>query len=188
MTLNPYESPRELDEQPDPGVGCWRDGDLLVMHVDAELPRYCIHTNQPADGAREFFQTWRVPGSLLSTKRVFWLPQVRALLQSYSRERSMYKLSGWLLLAAPVGIFFGIPVVVSAVTPGFQDVAGSLVALICLACGGTGIMLWRIVYSKHAPLRIVHAWRDYVWFARVHPGFLDRLPEWPRISAESKEG
>jgi hypothetical protein len=49
--INPYASPAGVGGyEPDfnRGVGTWRDGDRLVIHKDAELPRVCLITGEPA--------------------------------------------------------------------------------------------------------------------------------------------
>jgi hypothetical protein len=191
MAINPYESPRELDEQPDPGIGSWREGDLLVMHVIAELPRYCVHTNQPADGARGGILTWRPTGTWVSRTHRFWLPQSRKYLLLYAREKNVCRTGAFLVGTGTLALV----VLIAALSiqgphwlsgsalDQVWDVIQILSGFFCCLNIPVGLILMLYFFIQNRPpLKCVHGWDDYVWFAGAHPGFLNRLPEWPRKS------
>jgi len=89
MEINPYASPAEAggyDRQPF-GVGVWRDGPLLVMHQKAELPRFCIHTGEPAVGGREYVLAWKPPGAIFTTSKPVLIPLCRKCVRQFLRLR-----------------------------------------------------------------------------------------------------
>lgn len=65
--FNPYEAPaaeiaKEEHHLKEPG-GAWRDGKLLVMRPEANLPDRCIRCNAPAGGFRfKRNLSWHPPG------------------------------------------------------------------------------------------------------------------------------
>lgn len=187
MDANPYESPREINEQTEWGVGSWRDGDLLVMHLNAQLPPYCVHTNEPADGAREFVLGWRELGSLAGAYHRFWFPQARRLLHANGPEKYLHRAGS--VLNAICGIcFVGIFGVVLQVPQKYHIVVVPPLVIGSLIGGIGGLGLWLVAsYYRRPPLRMLRSSSPYVWFADAHTGFLDRLPDWPGVSAESPE-
>jgi hypothetical protein len=52
--LNPYAAPAGTDpaRKSQPGIGMWRDGPLVVMHVRATFPDRCVFTNEPTESLR----------------------------------------------------------------------------------------------------------------------------------------
>jgi hypothetical protein len=49
--INPYAPsaiPQPLLPLADRGIGVWRDGSEIVFHPQAELPRFCVVTGEPA--------------------------------------------------------------------------------------------------------------------------------------------
>jgi hypothetical protein len=49
--INPYAPsaiPEPMVQRADRGIGVWRDGSDLVMHPQAELPRFCLLTGEKA--------------------------------------------------------------------------------------------------------------------------------------------
>ncbi|WP_425617168.1 hypothetical protein NA78x_000839 [Anatilimnocola sp. NA78] len=183
MDPNPYASPAGPNEQPDPGIGSWRDGRYLVMHMNAELPHYCITTGEAADGARELVLSWRAPGDLLSRTHQFWLPQARKYRLEYARQKGISKLGLGLMGLVPITVVFGIPALLNVVPDGRQDVWVALLMILTLLVGLAGMALWlRALFTARPPLKHVNSWRDYVWFEGAHPNFLAHLPQWPAES------
>jgi hypothetical protein len=59
--VNPYEAPSVLGPSiraAEMGIGVWRDGDLIVLHNDAELPPFCIVTGVPTPLQAMIEATW----------------------------------------------------------------------------------------------------------------------------------
>jgi hypothetical protein len=172
--INPYAAPIESGGPPTPGIGAWREGPLLVMHKDAELPRICIHTGEPAAGAREFRLAWKGQGDLLSRGKCLYLPLRYDLLRSFARSR----------LQSLVGLAMGAISLLTILSLPFLFQLGDWVApavmLSCLAMGFVGVVLWCVNYRHlREPIKLVYGTADYLWFAGLHPAFLDRLPSWP---------
>ncbi|QDU25499.1 hypothetical protein ETAA8_05680 [Anatilimnocola aggregata] len=179
MDVNPYASPTVPNEPETPGVGAWRDGPYLVMHLTAELPRYCIATGDPADGAREFVLTWKNREEWLSRTHLFWLPQTRVYLNQYSRQKRRGQLGVVLLGLASI-------LSVVSVSPSLQfipalslDEVRSWLLFVALGLVVAGGFLWLASAVNRPPLKQVHSWRDYIWFQGAHPEFLARLQPWP---------
>jgi len=180
MDPNPYASPQVPSEPQSPGIGAWRDGNYLVMHYEAELPRYCITSGEVADGARELVLSWRTPGDLLSRTHQFWLPQVRPYLVQYAREKRLAKIGMGLMALMLLLVIVGMRIVYLIAPANQLDAILSLLAItaIPLSIAVIIVWLWWLLNSK-PPLRHVHSWRDYVWFEGAHPRFLARLAPWP---------
>src|SRR5687768_3172248 len=87
--VNPYASPAsvggyELDFGR--GGGVWRDGDRLVIHKDAELPRVCLITGEPARIGYPLEIVWRQ--GAISTRRLrLHAPLSGAIHRRYRRRR-----------------------------------------------------------------------------------------------------
>ena len=171
--INPYASPAEAggydDRQPF-GVGVWRDGGLLVMHQNAELPRFCVHTGEPAVGGREYVLIWKYPGSVFTSSKAVLIPLCRKCIREFLRLRAQ----SFVGLGLAV---LGLLLMFAASTLeewGFVAVVGTLVF------GGFGVLLWLHAYwTLGRPLSVVHAQGDYLWLQDVHPGLLQHVPVWP---------
>lgn len=171
--LNPYESPKADTSLIGPGIGVWRQGNLVVMHFDAELQRVCINTGAEAAGAREHRLIWRPPGGVLTREKNLWLPLCRAHLEAYRRSR-IISLVGPMLSACCILFMF----VVSKLWRGMDDrmifIFGPALILAII-----GVVMWLVTYFQNwKPLRVVGAKDDYLWLA-VHPRVASGLPEWP---------
>lgn len=177
MEINPYASPAEaggIDRQPF-GVGVWRDGPLLVMHQKAGLPRFCIHTGEPAVGAREYVLAWRPTGAIFTTSRSVLIPLCPACARQFQRLRLQVFASLGLIVAGValtfVGAAFGVwprPIIVTGL------------ALIALA---TLYGLYALGTNTRE-LIVVYAQGEYLWLRGVHPNFLSRLTRWPLSRAD----
>lgn len=171
--INPYESPQSTDPRQQLGVGTWRGGELLVMHIAAELPRVCVVTGEQAAGAREWQVIWKPPGSLFSRRTMIYLPLRRDLLYRFAYMRRM-SLIGLGLMAAMLLLGFAMPMLPET------DWIMLLVVLIAMLMGLCGVLLWLIPYAViEDPLRVVRSKGDYLWLAGANERFLVRLPEVP---------
>ncbi len=174
VEINPYAAPLVPSGPWTPGVGVWREGPLLVLHKDAELPRICIHTGEPAAGARDFYIAWKRPGDLLSRGRHLYLPLRYDLLHAFARQR-LQSLVGLAMAALALLAMFSLPLL-----SGLGDWVFLAVVLPGLAVGFVGVTLWWVNYgSLSEPLKVVFSAGDYLWLAGPSPAYLDRLPAWP---------
>lgn len=172
--INPYAPSAVVAEAARPEVGVWRDGPLVVMHKDAELPRICIDTGLPAVGAREFRAVWKGAGDLFSSGKYIYLPLSREPLRAFARAR-LQSLIGLALALVVLIVCFLTPVLAQ-----LGDWVVPAVLLPSIALGAVGIGLWWASYRTLAePLKVVYAHGPYLWMAGTHPAFLDQLPAWP---------
>lgn len=172
VEINPYTSPAEAggyDRQPF-GVGVWRDGPLLVMHQRVELPRFCIHTGEPAIGGREYVLAWRPPGGIFTTSRPIFIPLCRACAGQFQRLR-LQVFASVALASASAGLMF---------------VGGALgdwpIAFFLVGLGLVGFAILYFLYAlgiNSRELIVVHSHGEYLWVREAHPEFLSRLPPWP---------
>jgi hypothetical protein len=160
-------------------VGVWRDGKLLVMHRNAELPGRCVKSNQPAEGWLRRKLTWHNPLlyllifiSLLVYIIVALIVQKKAdirigLTQARLSRRRISIAVGWLSFLGGIGICIA------------GGVIGEDLFLIFLILGlvtSFGGAIYGLMAS-----RMVSATKitdEYVWLQGIHPDYLDQLPTW----------
>jgi len=178
--VNPYAPPQVPDPilTPDPGIGVWRDGQLLVMHKDAELPRVCIYTGERAVGAREYRLVWKCTGDLFSREKNLYLPLCRRHLRAFAWQR-LQSLVGLLLSAVSLLIMLFAPLLL----PVLGDLVFLYVVPPGLLLGIAGVVMWIVsYYGTNQPLILVHARGDYLWFGGLHVSFLQALPQSPFVA------
>ncbi|MCO6456561.1 MAG: hypothetical protein J5I93_14785 [Pirellulaceae bacterium] len=190
MSDNPYAPPQV--EKPflgQPGAshaGLWRDGRLLVMHRQAELPDRCVKSNEPAHGRRlKRNLSWHHPAVYLALLANILIYAILAtvlgkratiqigLTQQWIVRRRWRMLIAWLLVLLCSGLF----------------VAGIMLsdslrenAVWPIVLGGVGVIA-AAVYGVIA-CRLVHPKKmsdEYIWLQGVHPDFLAALPPWPGL-------
>ena len=171
--INPYAPPQVDDRQMPLGVGAWRDGELLVLHPRADLPRFCVETGEAAAGTRDYPVVWKRPGSLLSSSAHFAMPLRRDRLYAFARLRRK-SIIGILLAACAIATTYVWPM---------ADVLGDSILLFApgvILLGLAGIALWFAAASAITkPLEVVYSKGDYLWLRGAHVAFLARLPPWP---------
>jgi len=166
--LNPYASPSEpggYDSRSQAGVGAWRDGDLLVIHPAATLPRYCVKTGEPADGTIEVVIHRSFVIDSLSRRLALDVPI------SHTGHRQLWKQrrSGCLTTIVGVGVLVGSASILSndVVANGIRYIA---LLITCVAAAGM-VLRWQ-------PLQYVRARSPYFWLRGADKRFLARLPPW----------
>ena len=172
MEINPYASPAEAggyDRQPF-GIGVWRDGPLLVMHQKAELPRFCVHTGEPAVGGREYVLVWKPPGAIFTTSKPVLIPLCRACIRQFLRLRAQ------LVMALGLAVVAGGLVFAAAL---FDE--WTWIAVMTGLCLGTFAVLFGLyaLGTNSRSLLVVRSQGDYLWLQDVHPGLLQHVPVWP---------
>jgi hypothetical protein len=173
-SLNPYASPDCVDPLPTDVFGAWRDGSMLVIHKQANLPRVCVVTGKPAAGARDLLLVWKSPGDLLSRQTHLLLPLCRGELDRYIHFRWM-ALLGLTFMAAMV-----VSMLAALAIRSNTDWVNVLIFGTAVATGASGVLLWLIgYYSAKDPLQVALGRGDYVWLAGAHREFLNRLEPWP---------
>ena len=166
--INPYASPAGIGGyEPDfgRGVGVWRDGNRLVIHKDAELPRVCLITGEPAQVGFPLEVVWRQG---ISTRRLRLLaPLSTAIHRSYRRRRwaaigGFLASLGWLSFAIFLHEIVGQRVVSLSV---------GLTAFVAAAAFFTYCYYSQLLY-------FVSAHGSYLWLKGADRRFLARLPPW----------
>jgi hypothetical protein len=173
-TFNPYAAPK-ANLQPFSEGGCWRDGDVVVVTREGDLPPRCVKCNAPAGTpikARTLY--WHHPAlyvialfALLIYLIVAVIVRKKAVLSPglcpvHQRRRTLGLLLGWLSPIAGV---------VLLIMGGSSDYCSVMVVGGLLIMGGliAGVVLARILY----PERIDDA---FVRLKGAGPAFLDSLP------------
>jgi hypothetical protein len=170
--LNPYAAPLGVDEyRPEgPGVGAWRNGELVVIHESVDFPERCIWTNQATN--RRFQQkfTWANWGGLFSSTIPFDY--------SFSAEATRKVVSNVLAAAGMVAASLLI------LTALFMLERRGILYLTWLSpifmitmMIGVG-MLFR--YSR-SPLSLIHHEQKYYCIRGAKEPFLKSLPKWPGL-------
>jgi hypothetical protein len=185
---NPYAPSRASLDSRSPsregnrsGDTVWRDGNVLVLIRDAQLPDRCVKCNEPADEptkARKVY--WHHPA-------IYLLVLINALIYAvvglivrkkavvaaglcavHKKRRRLALTLGWISLFAGVGLLSWM-----AAGPGPK---GALLALIgfvvMLASFVIGMRLARVVYAQKID-------KEFVRLKGCAPEFLDTLPQFP---------
>lgn len=188
--FNPYQAPKtksSLAPLP-PGAGLWREGNLLVMRKDAELPDRCVRCNAPADGYRlKRNLSWHHPAFYLIVLFNLLIYVIVALIvrktakiyvglcEEHRRKRTRTILTAWFFS------LLGIALIVAAIAYSGPQASPSLgiLALVGLLMW-LGFMIWGAATAPPvAPVKIDH---QFVWLKKVSPLFLDTLPEVPDVA------
>ena len=80
--VNPYASPAGAggyEPVLDRGVGVWRDGDRIVLHQAAALPRICLMTGKPARFGFPLEIAWRAGLEVTTRKLSLYAPLSAAI-------------------------------------------------------------------------------------------------------------
>jgi hypothetical protein len=171
--LNPYASPECVDPLPTDVFGAWRDGSMLVIHKQTNLPRVCVVTGKPAAGARDQLLVWKSPGEFLSRQTHLMVPLCRKELERYKLARRLI-LSGWLLTGGAVALGV-LRLILLTNDPLTRQILTSLAVL----TGGAGLVAWLVgVAINQIPLSVAMGRGDHIWLAGAHREFLNRLPQW----------
>ncbi|MFM8289614.1 MAG: hypothetical protein ACKOGA_23235, partial [Planctomycetaceae bacterium] len=171
-----------LDGTSADAAGIWREGRLLVMRKDAELPYRCIKTNTPADVwlKRDLsWAPWWVLALLLMSLPIgliaYLLAGKRAKIRiglceqrRAARVRAIWL--AWLLALLGIGLFIvgGVSADAQPNTPLVYLIpAGILSLLIALLMGAT---LPHVVRAQKIS-------KEHIWLKGVHPDYLAEFPE-----------
>jgi hypothetical protein len=161
----------------------WREGSILVMEKDAELPDRCVKSNAPADAFLPRNLSWHHPAIFISLFACGALPYIILALalrktakisvglsdEWFARRRQAI-LVGWSLVVGAIGMMIaGV-----ALLDGHDGLlAGTIILSIVIGLGGAiyGLVVARIV----SPYKIDNT---HVWLKGVHADFLEDLPPW----------
>jgi hypothetical protein len=151
------------------GIGAWRDGDYLVLHPRAELPRLCVFTGLLASRQRIIKLQW--------DQRLFSSKSLRLAIPVSDRWVRFDRLRWWgghaAGLAAIAGSYWFVRL------GQLQSVAGwdfpfALVGSIALAIG-------LAIYTQFSEQScgVARARGDYLWIGGPSGAYLAQLPTWP---------
>lgn len=169
-----------------PVGGIWRDGDLLVVHKMATLPRRCIKSNEPIERTLKRNLTWHPPGyyvlifvNLILYAIVAMIVRKTAVLHvgladrfHWARKRNM--LIAWsLVIVGLVSFVGGLIAMDGAGTNGDFLILIVLLGPISLIAGALlGIYGCRVVTPKKVD-------DHYVWLRGICPEYLAQFPDLP---------
>lgn len=186
---NPYASPTEsappvrVVQQNQTG-GVWRQGKLLVMHKHAQLPPYCVKSNQPVETHLPKKLQWHHPAiaftilaglivyvilAVILTKRA----NIQLPLTQEWRSRRVKRITiAWIISLAGVACFpMGIVLMESS-----PDSVAPLMFLLGLFLFIGGLIYAIVTVRLVALTRITDT---HVWLKGVHPDYLARLLSMP---------
>lgn len=156
----------------------WRDGNLLVMRRDAELPDRCIKTNKPANG-KQFKVTlsWHHPAIYLL---IFWNPIIyMGVAFSVCKKANVYiGVKNEILHKRKRAIWgswvVGLTGVVLCFLASLEQLDRVFIPLGCvLILVG---LIWQV--SKVNLIRASRIEDRYIWIRGVADNYLALLPEW----------
>ncbi len=195
--FNPYAAPlADLSYSRDPNeVGVWRDGSLLVMNKEAELPDRCLKCNEPANG-------WKLKKSLIWHNPMLYILLISPLIYvivavivqkkaklrvplCQAHRRSRRNLNLWAL-----GLCFLGPLLIVGVLVVAQEFLQRLLSshqnlflswglvLLAVVMFPAGLIVAVIASQVVLPERIDNR---YVWLKKVSPDLLAELPIWSNV-------
>ena len=162
------------------GDGVWRDGSVLVMRREAELPDRCVKCNEPAEAPKlKRKLTWHHPALYLIIFVALLIYAIVAMVIRQTatveiglceRHRSRRKQNILITIVALL-----LSVAAFAVSINVSDGMYALAGL-ALLLGGTiyGIVSIRVI----TPSKIDSS---FVWIRGITPDYLNLLPQWPGL-------
>lgn len=165
--INPYQSPEAETQsteprRPEPGVGIWRKGQMLIVHREARLPNICLKTGRPAD--RRILETVRWTTWNDSGEYFIDLPFTN---RWWRRHVVFFRFAvAWHVLS--VAFLFGGAVLwpLNWIDPNLVFVAMAIV----------GATLWGIAGN---PVRFKKVTETHLHLMGISRKVLNRFPEWP---------
>jgi hypothetical protein len=170
--VSPYASPTIPDPlRPEPaGVGVWRDGDCIVLHPAAELPRLCIATGRPARFG-QFLDIYCSQSFRLDTRKLtVCIPLSDHVYRACRRRR-------WAAIGCAALL---IALTLLAVV--FSEQVGWRPAYVLAIATGVGGTIFMFVYSQYSQfLHCVGTLGEYVVLRGADERYLRHLPVWSQI-------
>ena len=174
--LDPYAAPAGAEEyrRPvDPGVGVWRDGDFLVVHLDADFPRRCLLTNAPTNKRQWQTITWSYAIDWSQRHTSFTYGMSPAIWNRNRRVRHA---------AAAAGMLAFLSLLVMGLVPrDFNLLQGNYGAVVLIGLMAVIVIAILLCWHWGYPLRFVKARQSYLWLSGGGQAFLNSLPVWPGL-------
>lgn len=170
--------------------GLWRDGNILVMEKNVELPNRCIKSNEPTEQQLKRPLSWHPPAlnwlflaGLLPYAIVVSIMRKTAtvyvgLSEEWRAKRRRAIMIGWVLVLLGVGMLIG--GLAYGEQRGARGRRQTSAVATAFAVSGLPMGIFGMFYGVMAsrmvsPKRITDT---HVWLKGACPEFLDRLPEW----------
>jgi hypothetical protein len=183
--FNPYAAPVTDLSTPRAAGEVWRDGVLLVMSKDSELPDRCLKCNEAADGWRiKRKLSWHPPAYYFLILLHILIYVIVALIvrntatvfvplcPQHRRRRRRFIALAWVLclggIASLVGGITGASSSLPNAVPPFLYLGG----LVTFIAG----LVFAILASQVAVPKKID--KQFVWLKRVSPELLAGLPSW----------
>ena len=181
---NPYAAPKAdvlvKDRHLDSSSDAWRDGKMLVVRKEAELPDRCLKCAAPARGYRfsrslswhkpVWALTFLISPILYALVYLFvrWRARVTVgLCPRHRRNRARAIALGWLVALTGLGSIMAAETLFDSLRPIALN-AGIVLLPVGMICGVVGSQVL-------VPRRID---KHFVWLSRVSPDYLAAFPDW----------
>jgi hypothetical protein len=159
--------PDSLVTPPARGVGVWRDGEQIVMHPEATLPRLCVVTGEPARFGYYLEIAWSYPLDVTTRTLALYVP-LNAEVHYLCRLRRRMAIGGFLAAAGAAGVAMY-----------RSDLAGTGGVCVALAILGVVGLVAFYVYVQYSQfLYFAGLEGEYFRLKGADRRFLDRLPQW----------
>jgi hypothetical protein len=176
--LDPYAAPPSADEYrppANPGVGLWRDGNYVVMHLDVEFPRRCLATNEPTASRRQQKLSWSyaIDWSSRTLKLEFGISPAEQQRMKLVRRRAL------VIAAVPVAVFIVLRLFpeMTIENMGLSGWTSPIYFGLAAAFFGAASHAW----NPGITLQFVRARKSYLWLSGAKPAFLESLQIWPGL-------
>ena len=192
---NPYASPRAptREPRPDPGIGVWKDGALLVMHRDAVLPARCVRCNVPTVSRSQCKLHWTNPIWLLLFLPLLCFPPISIailivallavthrvsvkvpLCSWHRRQRLGLRLLACLVMIASVLLYLVLPLMLwqNNLSAHRRTILGALLSLL-------GFSISMFLFHTSALLIPKRVAGKFIYIKQLCPAFLAELPPFP---------
>lgn len=164
------------------GQGVWRDGGLMVMCKDAELPARCVKTNEPTDRWLRRQLYWHspvlyflilFPGLLIYVIIALIVRKSADIRVGVSPQAISHR--RWGIATAWLSFLIGVFLVIFGLA---NDKPGNslwIVSIVGLIGGLIGIITGVVMSRVVAATKITD---EHVWLKGIHPEYLATLPNW----------
>lgn len=161
--------------------GVWRDGKLLVMSKNAELPARCVKTNEPTDRRLKRSLYWHDPllyllilaGVLVYAIVAMIVRKTATVNVGLSPQRIARR--RWGIAIGWLSFFVGVVLVIVGISNSTPKNSMAILVLVGLLGGLIGIIVGAVLAQVVTAAKITD---DYVWLKGVHPDYLAALPAW----------
>jgi hypothetical protein len=167
--INPYAPsaiPEPLARPADRGIGVWRDGSEIVIHPQAELPRFCLVTGEKARYGYPLRIVWGYPPVAMRSLNL--IAPLSDRVHQLCRRRRRQAILGFLTAVVLAGL--------AIVSYRFVGLVGMMLSLGQLLVVVPVSLYFHAQYSQFLYLSSVEG--NYLRLKGADHRFLAKLPPW----------